>query len=433
MRQASEPERRSKPASSLRVGGMRRAAGGRPRRRRQEGPFAATVTLGRVAGVEIGLNWSWIVIVGLIIWSLAAEVFPADVPGLSSAEYLVMAAIAAVVFFACLVLHELGHAVTARREGMEIAGITLWLFGGVAQFKGLFPSAGAELRIALAGPAVTLVIAVVLLSAAALLSLPDAVDGVVTWLGAINLILLVFNMLPALPLDGGRVLRALLWRATGDFTRATRIAGGLGQGFGRVMIALGVVLAVLAAAPGGIWLAVIGLFLTVAARAESSLATMKAALEGLRVGDAMAAAPRVVRPDITLETFLDGEFADSRHAAYPVAEDGRVSGLLWFRDVVAVPARDRRHVVVGDVAIPLSDALVLAPDDDLGDAAMKLVQTAPARALVIDDERLAGLLSVTDVSRLIELHSRRGARAPKRLSERVVEEEHQGEAGNQRE
>jgi Zn-dependent protease len=158
-------------------------------------------TLGRVGGIELRINWSWLVVFALIVWSLAAGVFPSQNPGLSDGGYAAMAVAAAFLFFASLLLHELGHARQALREGMEIDGITLWLFGGVAQFKGSFPSAGAEFRIAIAGPLVSLGLGVgfVLL---ALAGLPSAVDGVVAWLGYINLALLVFNLIPALPLDG---------------------------------------------------------------------------------------------------------------------------------------------------------------------------------------------------------------------------------------
>ena len=201
-----------------------------------------------------------------------------------------MAAIAAVLFFVSLLLHELGHAVVARHEGMEIDGIVLWLFGGVAKFKGLFPSAGAELRIAIAGPLVSLAIGVSMLALASA-PLPDAVDGVVAWLGSINLILLAFNMLPALPLDGGRVFRAIIWQRTGDFMRATRIAGGIGRAFGQVMIAGGLVLLLLIGAPGGLWLALIGWFLVAAAAAEPRMATISSAFESMHVADAMATMP----------------------------------------------------------------------------------------------------------------------------------------------
>lgn len=366
----------------------------------------ASVRLGRVAGVEIGVNWSWLVIFGLISWSLGAAIFPETNPGLSDGAYAAMAAVAAVLFFASLLLHELGHAVVAKREGMEIEGIVLWLFGGVAQFKGLFPSAGAELRIALAGPAVSLAIGVGLVVLAALAPLPDAIDGVVSWLGWINLVLLAFNMLPALPLDGGRVLRAVIWQVTGDFTRATRIAAGLGRALGQVMIFGGILLLVLAGAPGGLWFAMIGWFLTAAASAEARFATIAAALKPLRVSDAMATQPIVVPGELTLTAFADGPFAGSRHAAYPVVDGDGVVGLLGFRDMAAVPRERWGEVRVSEVARPLDQVLVLGPDDDLGGAAMELLQGDLRRGLVLEDEHLAGLLSMTDVSRLIELHSR---------------------------
>ena len=132
---------------------------------REQGPLHASFSLGRVAGVEIGVNWSWVIVVFLVIWSLGAAVFPDEAPGLSDGAYLAMAVVAALLFFGSLLLHELGHAVVARREGMEIAGITLWLFGGVARFQGMFPSGGAELRIALAGPAVSLALGLLFLGA----------------------------------------------------------------------------------------------------------------------------------------------------------------------------------------------------------------------------------------------------------------------------
>ena len=292
---------------------------GRPvRRADRRDPMHSSVTLGRVAGVEIGLNWTWLIIVGLIVWSLAAGVFPDENPGLSDGAYAAMAFVAALLFFVSLLLHELGHAVLARREGMQIDGITLWVFGGVARFRGMFPSAGAEFRIAIAGPLVSLAIGVVLVGAGALIPLPAAVDGVVTWLGRINLTLLAFNMLPALPLDGGRVFRSLVWASTGDFTRATRIAGAVGRTFGAVLIWGGISLTLIAGAPGGLWFALIGWFVYAAAGAEMSLATMQHLLEGLRVSDAMATEPVAVSAGTSLQDFVERVFPGTRFSAYPV-------------------------------------------------------------------------------------------------------------------
>lgn len=184
--------------------------------------------IARIAGIRISIHWSWIVVFVLITWTLAGSIFPDQNPGLSDGTYLAMGLAASVVFFACLLLHELGHALQARREGVEIEGISLWLFGGVTQFKGQFPSALAELRIAIAGPLVSLVLGLAFVVAAWGLGLPQEVDGPAAWLGFINLFLLAFNMIPALPLDGGRVLRSLLWYRRGDLGEATRTATSIG-------------------------------------------------------------------------------------------------------------------------------------------------------------------------------------------------------------
>jgi Zn-dependent protease len=375
----------------------------RPRRSAPDGGlFHASFSLGRVAGVPIGVNWSWLLVLLLVTWSLAAAVFPEQNPGLSDVTYGVMAGIAAVLFFACLLLHELGHAVIARREGMEIDGITLWVFGGVARFKGMFPSAGAEFRIAIAGPLVSLALGIGLIAVGVAVPLPTAVDGVVSWLGRINLILLAFNMLPALPLDGGRVLRSVLWHRMGDFSRATRIAGALGRGFGHAMIAFGLVTFIVGA-PGGLWFAFIGWFLAASAGAEARLAEARVMLEGLTVRDAMVPDPETAAADASLEAFLDEVFARSRHTAYPVIDGDVVVGTVIFRAVAAVPRTEWAGRRVRDVMVPLSETLVLSPDEPLFDAAVELMQTAAARGVVIDDGRLAGLLTLSDLSRVLEL------------------------------
>ena len=249
--------------------------------------MTSTLRFGRLAGVEIGVHWSWALIFALIVWSLADGAFPATNPGLTDGTYLAMAIVAALLFFTSLLLHELGHATRATKEGMEIEGITLWIFGGIARFRGMFPSAGAEFRIAIAGPIVTVVIGSVSLAAALLIPLSGAIDGVVFWLGYVNLVLLVFNLIPALPLDGGRVLRSVLWARKGDFLAATRTAAAAGRGFGQGLIALGVLLVLLGGSVSGIWFVFIGWFLLAAAEAERSGAETHEALSGVRVGEVM--------------------------------------------------------------------------------------------------------------------------------------------------
>ena len=245
--------------------------------------------IGRVSGIEIGANWSWLLVLALFVWTLAAAVFPQTNPALSGGTYVLMAVVAALLFFASLVLHELGHARQARREGMQVSGITLWALGGVARFTSMFPSAGAEFRVAIAGPAVSLVLGVMFVGLAAILRPGSAVDGVVAWLGYINLLLFVFNLIPALPMDGGRVLRSLLWRLRGDLAAATRVAAGVGSVLGAAMVAVGLISGFAGSGAGGLWLAFIGLFVMMAGRAEAEAVAIRATLGGHTVREAMVA------------------------------------------------------------------------------------------------------------------------------------------------
>jgi Zn-dependent protease len=314
-----------------------------------------------------------------------------------------MALAAAVIFFASLLAHELGHALQARREGVEIEGITLWLFGGVARFRGAFPSAGAELRIALAGPIVSLVVGTLFVLAAAFLGTPEEVEGVTAWLGYINLLLLVFNMLPALPLDGGRVLRATLWALRGDFGAATRLAASIGRGFGFLFIAGGVALAVFLDTVSGLWFAFIGWFLLMAAGSEARFLAVRDAFGGLRVRDLMVRDPDTVGGDLTLGQFMDEVVWNRRHTTYPVVDDHVALGLLPFRRLAEVPRPEWDERLVRECMVPRSEVPVLAEDDLLVDALVEL-SDGIGRGLVLDgDNRLLGFLSVTDLLRALEL------------------------------
>lgn len=370
--------------------------------------------LGRIAGVEIGINWSWLVVFALITWSLASGVFPDQNAGLSTGTYVAMGIAAALLFFTSLLAHELGHAVTARREGMELDGITLWLFGGVARFKGMFPSAGAELRIALAGPAVSLAIGIGCSLLAWGLALPLAVDGVLAWLGYVNLFLLAFNLLPALPLDGGRVLRALLWRAKSDFAWATDVAASIGRGFGYLLVAGGLFFFFFQGAFGGAWLAFIGWFLLGAAGAEQRYLAAQQALGGLRVRDLMTRDPVTVPADYTLGRFVDEVAWQHRHTTYPVVDDGSVLGLLVFRGVASVPRERWDELRVRDCMIESGHVPELRPDEPAIDALGELSESDVNRGVVLEEGRLVGILSATDLARALEARPRRFRSGPQR-------------------
>jgi len=362
---------------------------------------SSSFTLGRVAGIRIGVNWTWLIVFALIVWSLATAVFPDQNPGLGDAAYLAMALVAAIAFFSSILLHELGHAVQARREGMEIEGITLWLFGGVATFKGMFPSAGAEFRIAIAGPLVSLALGLGFVGAAVLITGADSVDGVAAWLGYINLALLVFNMLPALPLDGGRVLRSALWAGRDDFVTATRIAAGIGRGFGYLFIAGGVALFFWADATSGLWLAFIGWFLLGAASGEAAYAALREAVGDLRVRDMMVRDPKTVEPSQTIGELMDDVVWKHRYTTYPVVEQGRAVGLLPFRCVAQVPRGEWDERTVRDCMLPVDEVPALRADQPL-EQAFAALGDGVGRGLVLDGERLVGFLSITDLVRALE-------------------------------
>jgi Zn-dependent protease len=366
-----------------------------------------TFRLGRIAGIPIGLNWTWLVVFALFVWSLAAAVFPSTNPGLATATYIGMGIAAVLIFFGSLLLHELGHALQARREGMEIDGITLWLFGGVSRFRGSFTSAGGEFRIAIAGPLVTAVLGAAFLAVAALLHLPPAVDGVLAWLGYINLVLLAFNLLPAIPLDGGRIFRAALWRLKGDFAWATRLATRVGRGLGFLMIAAGIVVVFTSAAFSGLWLALIGWFVLEAAGEEARLLSVRNGLEGLAVSDLMARHPVVAYPDETLAAFVRKIPWAGDKAGYPVVEDGEPIGLLPLARLAERPTDELESVLVRERMVPLSTVPTLSADEPALDAVLALGLAGKEVALVLDGPTLDGVIYLSDVTDALRPGARR--------------------------
>jgi Zn-dependent protease/predicted transcriptional regulator len=364
--------------------------------------IGAGTPLGRVAGVEVRLHWTWWIAAALITLSLASGVFPDEVGGLSSATYLVMGLVTAVLFFASLLLHELGHALEARRDGIPTRGITLWMLGGVARSGAPFPSAGVEARVALAGPAVSAVLGTLFVGAGYVGGVPDPVSAVLEWVGWTNVLLLAFNMIPALPLDGGRVLRAILWRLNGDLIKATRSASRVSRALAVALIVLGFA-SFLAGAFGGLWLALIGWFIFSAAAAERGAAEAQIALAGVQVADAMTPDPISVSPSAAADELLEMR-RRTGHAVYPVVdEEGDAIGLVSAHAAQLIPERRRRWVTVREL---LSQSpLALDADAELMSAIPALVEDPLHRAAVLRAGRMVGLLSLSDVSRAVRLRS----------------------------
>ena len=315
------------------------------------GMFGGDLKIGRLAGIPISIHPLWLVIVGLITWSLGSTYYPDQVSGIPPTAAYGLGLASALLLFASILLHELGHAVVARRYGVEIKGIELWLLGGVAKMNGAAHRPEEELRFALAGPAVTVVIAVVFGLAAVALpsSAPDAVVALLSYQALINAAILVFNMLPAFPLDGGRVLRAIIWQRTGNFQQATARAARVGRGFGYGMLALAF-LGVFAGAPGLLWLGLIGLFLIVAGRAEESTVALQATFKGLGLRRVMAVPAATLDAEATVADALRDSFSALGYHAFPVVDRGEPVGLLSIDQVEAVPSERRMSSRVGDLA-----------------------------------------------------------------------------------
>ncbi|MEH0842122.1 site-2 protease family protein [Micromonospora sp. CPCC 205711] len=370
----------------------------------------ASFRLGRIAGVPVGVNWSVLVIFLLIAWGLSANLFPRSYPGRPTWQYVLAGLAAAAVFFVGLLAHEVSHAVVAKRNGLQVKGITLWLFGGVAELSGEAPNPGAELRIAGIGPLVSLLLGFFFGGIAVVLALAGQgglLLGSLSWLAGINILLAIFNILPAAPLDGGRLLRAAVWKATGDRTKASVVAARAGWILGALLIGLGLLQFLTGSGVGGLWLALIGWFLIGAAGVEERQAKMGSALAGVRVGEVMTPQPQTASAEMTVADFVDHYLFAYRHSALPLTEDGRPTGLVTLDRVRGIPADRRATTTLAEVSCRAEDLVLARPEEPLNDLLPRLSQCADGRALVVTEGRLVGIVSPSDISRAVQRGSLR--------------------------
>lgn len=362
--------------------------------------------LARIAGVDVGVNWSVLVIFFLIAGSLSMGQLPAAYPGRSALAYGAAGILAAVVFFLGLLAHELSHAIVARRNGVEVEGITLWMLGGVAQLHGEARTPGADLRIAGVGPLVSLLLGLgfgVVGGVVAAAGGGGLLVATLAWLAGINVLLAVFNILPAAPLDGGRILRAALWRWRGDRTWAAVTAARAGRVLGALLIAVGLWQFLAVGSFGGVWLAMVGWFLVGAAAMEERGTRTAATLAGVRVADVMSREPATVSPDMDVATLVDAYMWGAPHSAFPLTVDGRPVGLITLNRVKSVPVEQRGGTRLLDVACPLDQLVIAAPDEQINDLLPRLSGCADGRALVVDERgQLVGIITPTDVSRAMQ-------------------------------
>jgi len=389
--------------------------------------------IGRLFGIDLRADWSWMFIFLLLTWNLVA-VFSFWHPEWTALGAFAVAACASLVFFGCVLLHELAHSIVAKRYGIPVRGITLFLFGGVSNIEREPPSPKVEFLMAIVGPITSLLIgvaAILVTSLALARSMTDTtstidafaelgpVTTLLAWLGPINITIGLFNLIPGYPLDGGRVLRSILWAATGDLRRATQWASAVGQAVGWLFIALGVAMAFGAYVPffgtglvGGLWLAFIGWFLyTAAAQAQSRLA-LDDALAGMSVLQMMQRSAPVASPDMTVATLVHRHLLSGDDRALPVVQDGELVGVVSVADVQKVPP-DRWDVTpVGSIMEDAAAIPVARPDEPLAEAFEKLVKKDIDQMPVVQDGHLVGMLRRRDITRWLELAWRPGRHAP---------------------
>jgi Zn-dependent protease/CBS domain-containing protein len=367
----------------------------------------------RLLGIPISFDASWLIILALLTLSLTSgfpsllqEYFPGTVEHLAPYQYWIMGLITALGFFACIVLHELGHALVARARGMPIRGITLFLFGGVAELGDEPVSAGTEFWMAIAGPIVSVVLAIVfwILAVAGYGSgWPHPLVLMLGYLASINALVLLFNLVPAFPLDGGRVLRSILWGATGSQRRATRWAASAGQVFAWFLIAWGIRELFHGNWLGGIWMGLIGIFLNDAAKSSYRQVLLKQALRGEPVRRFMTAEPITVPPSLDLEHWVDDYVYRYHRKAFPVVSQGHLEGFVEAPSAAGIPRPEWGQHTVGEVMRRDIGELTISPDTDALDALGKMQRMDQSRLLVTQGDRLVGIVSLKDLLKFLSL------------------------------
>jgi Zn-dependent protease len=361
--------------------------------------FGKRITLFKLLGFEVHVDLSWLIIAVLVTWSLARGLFPYDYQGLAPATYWWMGLWGAAGLFFSIVFHELCHSLVARRFGLPMKGITLFVFGGVAEMSEEPSSAKAEFLMAIAGPLSSILLGL-LLSAVVLLVggvLSTPVAGVLDYLATINLILAAFNLLPAFPLDGGRVLRAALWQWKKNLRWATRIAANIGSGFGILLILLGIFNVIMGRIIGGIWQFMIGMFLRNAAQMSYQQVLIRKALEGETVQHFMKKDPVTAPSSLSLKDLVEDYIYNYHFKMYPVIESGTLIGCITTRQVKDIPRDQWALRTVGDVASRCSSDNTIDPEADALKALSVMSRTGNGRLMVVDDGRLVGIITLKDI------------------------------------
>jgi len=359
--------------------------------------FRHTIRLGRVFGIEIDLDYSWFLVFGLMTWVLAVNYYPAEFKNGSAGEYWLLGALTAIMLFVSVLLHELGHSVVAKRYGIPVPRITLFVFGGVSQIAQEPTSAAMEFWIAIAGPAVSFALGAIFLGLRPVFASVPSLLALAKYMGWINLGLGAFNLLPAFPLDGGRVFRALIWAISGNFRRATSVAVFSGRFFGYLMIFLGVWQAIAGNFFNGMWTAFIGWYLESAAASQVQDQKVKNLLAGHKVSEMMTRDCAQIPDDLTLQELVENHILTAGHRCFVVSHGDKAVGLVTLSEIKKVPRSSWPTTNVTQVMIP-ADKLVSTPANaEAWTTIEKMERNGITQLPVVERGRLIGVFSRDDL------------------------------------
>ncbi len=363
--------------------------------------------LGKIAGIDIYINFSWLIILVFLTWSLATGWFPLYNRGWSISTYWIVSLIATLLLFVSVLLHELAHSLVARARGLPVKNITLFIFGGVSNIQEEPASPGVEFQMAVVGPVVSLLIGAV----AFLLQLPlqgsnSSLQGILFYLGVTNILLGIFNLIPGFPLDGGRVLRSIIWKINGSLRRATRVTTIIGQIIAYLFILWGIWLFFTGSLLGGIWIGFIGWFLLNSAQAANSQVMLQSMFRGVTVSDVMNTGPNTVPANISLQRLVDEYFLPSALRSALVMQADQLVGLITLGDIRQIPREQWSQVPVGHAMIPLERLHVVQPQQSLNDVLPLMAGRDVNQLPVIRNGALVGILSRDAIVRFLEV--RRG-------------------------
>jgi Zn-dependent protease len=368
--------------------------------------FERRVTLFKLLGFQVRLDPSWIILAVLITWTLAHGVFPAYYANLSQASYWWMGVAGALGLFASIIFHELCHSLVARRYGLQMRGITLFIFGGVAEMDEEPKSPRAEFLMAAAGPLSSFLLAIgfhYAYVAGARAGLPLQITGTMRYLALINVILAIFNLIPGFPLDGGRVLRSILWGWTGNLRRATRTASQIGSGFGTLIFVLGIFNVLAGNLIGGLWWFLIGMFLRNASRMSYQQMLTRRAFEGEPLSRFMNREPVTVPASLSVTALVEDYIYRYHFKMFPVVEGDSLIGCVGTSEVKHIPREKWDSLTVGEIASKCSPKNTIGPDADALSAISTMTRTGSSRLLVMEGDRLVGIVSLKDMLKLLSL------------------------------